>query len=224
MINKIYTDEEVFFSKMVAILILAKPFVFWLKLLNIKYLDTFVISITFIVLMIKNHIFIKKYSNISWIFIYLVFAILWIATGFAYQGNLINWLGIGYMLLFGSLPWFIIGQCTINYECLLKYLSKVPILLNIICVSTLYFKKIYGFYRVDDMLMSYSLLPAVVISLYIFFETKSIIHLSNSIIATFFILIGGSRGPLIGIAVFFALYIVVNLKKRKKLIFLIIVV
>lgn len=222
MLKKSYTYKDIFFSKLLCYLILVNPFIFWISLLDIKYLDTFIISIGFISIMIKNYKFIKQHINLSWILIYLVFIILWLTTGFVYEDNLINWLGIGYMLIFGSLPWFIIGQCINNYECLLEYLRKIPILLTIICIVTLFFKKSYGYYRTDDMLISYSLLPAAVISLYAFFEDKSIIHLFNCIVATFFILIAGSRGPLIGLAVFFILYIILNFRKRKKLVFILI--
>ena len=216
--KSIYTENDIFFARIIGLLLLLKPSMYFIKQFNILYLDVFLSSILILVILCVKRKHFQHNLKPDIIFIYIFFAIASIWSGFYYSSYLINWVGMIYILLFSTLPWYIIGRYTVNYNCVLWYLKKYALAVTFVCTSIYIHKMFNGKLRIDDMALSYGFLPATIISLYVFFTHKKPLHLLNVIYSLFVIITNGSRGPVLCIVVFILLFLIFNIKKNRLLV------
>lgn len=214
-----FDKKDVFFSKTIGFLLILNPMSYFLKVLDIKYLDTFFSSLLILGVLFHNRRFFKYGIKIDIILIFVFFMIATLYSGFQYTSYLVNWLGIIYILFLSTLPWYIVGRYTSNYQCVLYYLKKYAFKISIVS-TIIYLHKVYsGTTIVGDMALSYAFLPAVIISLYAFFVDRKMLHLLNASYSITMIFIGGSRGPILCICSFVIMFLIANLKKHKLLTF-----
>ena len=146
----------------------------------------------------------------------LLFFLLYSARSlFIYKDFLCNWLGMCFLLFINSLPWFYISNSIEDWK---SFFEKCENKLNMIFLSNviLFIGSLILHRRMlGNMEISYSILPLMLMSLYMLFKGKnkirSIIYFVFSLIL---VVIVGSRGPLLCLLSFITLILIINVKKQ----------
>lgn len=204
------TDNQ-FFAKMVILNYLLLPLYMILQL-KIEIKAHFIIPILYIIMLIKNKKKIKNNNIFLYVFLFFIIQIPY--SIFQYYNYLYNWLGLMYLLFFCSLPWIIVGCSLTNLEEILIQFKKKNIYIIISNIVLILFCKYTGRTMLGNMEISYTILPLVLFSLLIFFNEKKYKFLIACFLGTMIIVIVGSRGPILCIALFILLYGMFNFKKK----------
>jgi O-antigen ligase len=212
--HQIWTKKDIFDARMISLLLVMNSLRYFISLIYENYLDVFVISLFFIFLLIINKNYINPSKNLDTFGILLFLGLGLSISGFSYQNNLINWLGIIYNLVFFSFPWYLVGRNTINYHCVISHLRKTAYVITFIVFCIYYHKKMTMDIIYGDMEIGYAILPAFIISLFFFARQKKLLDLLNIIICFYILIIAGSRGPLLCVLIFLILYLILILQTR----------
>ena len=125
-----------------------------------------------------------------------------------------NWFGMCLILFIYCFPWILL---TITENCWNEFTHIIcqKTKLMFITVLMLYMHDYFmGISMNGNMQFSYAAMPAVVFSLYDFFENRKKYQLGIAGILTVMIILFGSRGPLLCIMAFIAIYFIKNQKKQ----------
>ena len=158
--------------------------------------------ITVILLLISSQFFVRKY-------VYLAFgaiSLLFLSSYFFFNSSDISLLIYGEFLL-KSFSLFLIGSFPFSTDSLKKYFYHFSIL-NFAALS---FILVSGqIEEIDYMRFGYALLPTLLVSLYLFKEHNKLFN-SLIILSSFTMMfIFGSRGPLVGLAIFLLILLFIN--------------
>lgn len=184
-------------------------------LIGIKVYIIYALFIIFLFVYNKKYI---KSINYKRNLLLLLFFLLYSARSlFIYKDFLYNWLGMCFLLFIYSLPWFYISNSIEDWK---SFFEKCENKLNMIFLSNviLFIGSLILHRRMlGNMEISYSILPLMLMSLYMLFKGKnkirSIIYFVFSLIL---VVIVGSRGPLLCLLSFITLILIINVKKTIK--------
>lgn len=174
----------------------------------------FIIPVLFIILIIFNIKKIKRTQEFVYIFIFFLLSFL--ISLYKYNEYLYNYFGLIYLFFCTALPWLLIGVNIDNSEEILKNIKEKIIFLIVNNGLLLIYCLYIGRNMVGNMEISYAILPLCIFSLYYYLKNKNLKYLIMSLTSVGLIVIVGSRGPLVCIAIYILLYLLMNLKEHKK--------
>lgn len=186
------------------------------EIITIPYkLDVLVILIpTYFIYGLSAIVVIKRFK-FDMFLIYAIFLYLWWISNSHLKMNSVYFFQLGDILFLSSLPWYLIARSIKDYKIVLRYFQKVSFPISISCIILYVFFIRTGIYNLDYMSFSYMLLPAAVISTYVFIKEYNIFHALNVLACVIVIFIGGARGPLLCLFSFIVVFLLINITKFK---------
>lgn len=218
--NMFSQNEEKFINYLVVSIFFIAPLNFFIKQFNILYLDVLVNA--FLICSLLIYYFFRYDSKIEKDFLFILFFFLLSLSisGIFYSSYLINWIGLIIIFIFTTLPGYYIARKVKSLENLFFLIEKVPFPLTIMMLLIFLYKKQSNTLRIDDMFISYGILPAVIISIYLLFNKNKKINVLYIAFGLFVIITHGSRGPLLAVIFYIFAYALINAKKNKVLVLL----
>lgn len=195
------------------------PIIIAVKHVSMSYLILYVVLSVFPLFYIYKHLYVMDIA----IYIFCIAELL-LSLVLSYHNLLYNWLGIVLQLCFIALPWFCVGihvtSIKVVYE---EMVDKSPYILATSIVMMLYVAYIGEYTSDGNMAVSYALVPYCAIIFDKALSRKKMPLLIVFALLVLFIVIYGSRGPLVAIGVFCVFYIGKYMSKHKVLLCMIIV-
>ncbi|MGI1804683.1 O-antigen ligase family protein [Exiguobacterium sp. TDN 0502] len=191
------------------------PMNFFIKQTNILYLDVFINSIFLCGLIFLYIINIDRKIEKDFLVILFFFLITLFFSGIFYSSYLVNWVGLIVIFTLTTLPGYYIGRKITDTDHFFRLIEKVPFPLTVIMLVIFFYKKNLNILRLDDMFISYAILPSVIISTYLLLYKKKMVNIVYILVGLFMIITHGSRGPLLAILVYIILYFLINADKNK---------
>lgn len=199
----------------IMIYLISNPIIVAVKYVSIFYIALYVILSMLLFFHICKKIYIKDILLYFFCLIELV-----ISLFAAYQNLFYNWFGIVVQICLIALPWFCIGTHMVSarniyYEMINN--SKFIMLTSIIMI--LFVAYIGEYTKSGNMAVSYALLPYCAL---LFDKAVSQKNIRYFILCTFvvlFILLYGSRGPVLGFGIFCVIYVIRHVKEHRIMFF-----
>lgn len=186
----------------------------------IKYVSIFYVVLYVILSMIPFFYICKKLYFKDVLLYFFCIIELFISLFAVYQNLFYNWFGIVVQICFIALPWFCIGTHMISAKDIYYGMvdnSRFILLTSIIMI--LFITYIGGFTKAGNMAVSYALLPYCALLFDKAVSQKNIRHFVLCIFVLLFILLYGSRGPVLGFGIFCVIYIIRYVKEHRIMFF-----
>lgn len=186
----------------------------------IKYVSIFYIALYVIVSVIPLFYNCKKLYIKDVLLYFFCLIELFISLFAAYQNLFYNWFGIVVQVCLIALPWFCIGTHMVSAKKIYYGMvdnSKFILLTSIVMI--LFVAYIGEYTKSGNMAVSYALLPYCAL---LFDKAVSQKNIRYFILCTFvvlFILLYGSRGPVLGFGIFCVLYVIRHVKEHRIMFF-----
>ena len=203
-------EDNQFSAKLVILYYILLP-IYLILQLKIGIKAHFIIPIIYLGIIIKNY---KKISFKYFKYIIVFFLIQLPYSMLKYYNYLYNWFGLMYLLFICSLPWFVIGNSLDNLNEIIEVFKKYVYVILLSNVLLILFCILTGRPMLGNMEISYTILPLLLFSLLIFLNENKIKFLLITLFSSAIVVIMGSRGTILCIASFLAMYYISNFKKE----------
>lgn len=203
-------DDNQYSAKLVILYYMLLP-IYLILQLKIGIKAHFIIPIIYLGIIIKNY---KKFNfkYLKYIIVFFMFQLPY--SIWQYYNYLYNWFGLMYLLFICSLPWFVVGNSLNNLNEIIEVFKKNVYLILLSNIALIIFCILTGRPMLGNMEISYTILPLLLLSLLIFLNEKKIKFLMIALFSCTIVVIMGSRGTLLCIAIFLIMYYIINFKKE----------